>query len=155
MAPVKEPWNYKESFVTSLQQMPENVFGFVYKIHNLKENKSYIGKKVVAFNRKKKLTKKELQEQTGPGRKSLYKIVTSESDWATYFGSNKLLLEDIKKYGQEYFRREILEFAFTKKHLTYLELKYQCVLGVLESPQHFYNDNILGKFFTRDLEPIK
>ena len=132
--------------------MPENVFGFVYKIHNIKENKSYIGKKVVAFNKKKKLTKKELLEYTGQGRKPTHKVGTSESDWASYYGSNKFLLEDIKHLSTSQFRRKILEFAFSKKHLTYLELKHQCVLGVLEHPEKFYNDNILGKFFTKDFE---
>ena len=152
MTPVEEPWKYEESFITSLADMPENVFGFVYKIHNIKENKSYIGKKVVAFNKKKKLTKKELLEYSGPGRKPTYKIITSESDWASYYGSNKFLLEDIKHLSTSQFRRKILEFAFSKKHLTYLELKHQCVLGVLEHPEKFYNDNILGKFFTKDFE---
>ena len=29
------------------------------------------------------------------------------------------------------------------------------IYQVLEKPEEFFNDNILGKFFTRDLEGIK
>ena len=63
--------------------LPENVnleeyVGFVYKITNLKNNKYYIGKKFFWYNKKKKLTKKQLAEQTGPGRKSTTEIVKTE-----------------------------------------------------------------------------
>ena len=46
--------------------------------------------------------------------------------------------------------RQILEIALNKKHLTYLETKYLFQMEVLENPDHYYNDNILGKFFTSD-----
>ena len=50
---------------------------------------------------------------------------------------------------KEDLKREILEIAYHKKELTYLECKYQFVLGVLES-KSYLNDNILGKFFDKD-----
>ena len=46
-------------------------------------------------------------------------------------------------------KREIIAIATDKKHLTYLECKYQFMLGVLES-RSYLNDNILGKFFDKD-----
>jgi hypothetical protein len=87
----------------------------------------------------------------GPGRKPSSKIVTKESNWKDYWGSNKLILEEIKQEGETHFRREILKFCFNKKQLTYWELHYQCVNEVLLSDKS-YNDNILAKFFRRDLE---
>ena len=39
-----------------------------------------------------------------------------------------------------------------KKLLTYYEAQYQFIYQVLEHPDQFFNDNILGKFYTKDLE---
>jgi len=128
---------------------PEDWVGFVYKITNKTNGKFYIGKKVFWNNRKTKLTKKELAEQTGPGRKPTHKVVTKESDWLTYWGSNKALLADIKELGMDNFERRILKLCKSKKQLTYWEMHYQCKEEVLLVDA--YNDNILGKFFTQDL----
>ena len=48
--------------------------------------------------------------------------------------------------------KQIIEIGFNKKHLTYLETKYLFQFGVLENPEIYYNDSILGKFFTKDLD---
>jgi len=126
-----------------------NDFGFIYKITNLDTGKFYIGKKVFIHNRKKKLTKKELAEQSGPGRKSTTKVVQVESDWRTYWGSSKELLADVKQLGENKFEKLILQMCPNKKHLTYSELYFQIKYDVLQS--NSYNDNILGKFFRKDL----
>ena len=39
--------------------------------------------------------------------------------------------------------------------MTYFEIKYQMIYQVLEKPDEFFNDNILGKFFTKDLVNIE
>ena len=88
------------------------------------------------------------------GRKSLYKIVSKESDWKKYIGSNAELKRQITE-GEvtlENLKKQILELAFDKKHLTYLETKWLFQLEVLEQPEKYYNDNILGKFFTSDFD---
>ena len=90
-------------------------FGFVYKITNLKTGKFYIGKKVFWNNKKHKLTRKQLAEQTGPGRKPVYEVIRTESEWQKYWGSNKQLLADVKEYGEENFDRWILTQCKTKK----------------------------------------
>jgi len=127
-------------------------FGFIYKITNLETGKFYIGKKVFVHNKKKKLTKKELAEQSGPGRKSTIKIVQVESDWKKYWGSSKELLSDVKLLGEDKFERLIISFCPNKKQLTYMELFYQMHYNVLVVDS--YNDNILGKFFRKDLIEI-
>jgi hypothetical protein len=133
---------------TTIEDFPQDSFGFIYKITNVVTGKFYIGKKSLYHNIKKKLTKKELAEQTGPGRKSATKKVQKESDWATYWGSNKEILEEIKTKGNLAFQREILKIVNTKKELTYWEIAYQCQYNVLLIDS--YNDNILGKFFKKD-----
>jgi hypothetical protein len=146
-------WLLNGKEITDISQFPPNVFGFVYEIIT-PDGKKYIGKKVLYHNQKRKLTRAELAEQTGRGRKSLYKIIQKESDWKSYIGSNsnlkKLIVEG--KVTKESLKRHVLELAFDKKHLTYLETKYLFSLGVLENPNSYYNDNILGKFFTKDFE---
>jgi hypothetical protein len=134
----------------SVDKFPQNCVGFVYKITNIRTGKFYIGRKSLYSNIKKKLTKKELAEQTGPGRKPTKKLVTSESNWMDYWGSNKGILQEIKEEGTSSFRKEILKFCFNKKQLTYWEVHFQCVNEVLLTDKS-YNDNILAKFFRRDL----
>jgi len=146
-------WTYKNEEMSSLEDFPNNTFGFVYRVVHIPSGKTYIGKKVLKFTRKVKLTKKDLALYEGqPGRKPSYKQVVKESDWKTYWGSNKALLELMKNEPIENFKRNIIALGETKKHLTYLETKYLFVYEVLEKPEEFFNDNILGKFFTKDLD---
>ena len=143
-------WLYKEKVINSIEDMPQDTFGFIYIVTHKPSGKSYIGKKSLFHNIKKKLTKKELAEQTGPGRKSATKVVVKESDWKTYYGSAKPIMELIKGGKQEEFTREILQLVPNKKLLTYYECKYLFKYGVLEYPLEYFNDNILGKFFSKD-----
>ena len=147
-------WNYKNGeVINELSQFPDNTFGFVYKITHIPSGKSYIGKKVLMHNKKVKLTKKDLElYENSKGRKPSYKRVTKESDWKTYWGSNKSLLELVKNEPDENFTRQILIFANTKKLLTYFETKYLFIYQVLEKSDEFFNDSILGKFFVSDFE---
>jgi|TARA_R110002020_G_scaffold112867_1_gene259740 hypothetical protein len=146
-------WSYKGEEITEYSQFPKNTFGFVYKIIHIPSGKTYIGKKVLFHNRKVKVTKKDLVMYEGvKGRKPTHKRVTKESDWKTYYGSNKHLKEVMGKEPIENFERNIIKLASNKKLLTYYETQYQFVYQVLEHPEKFYNDNILGKFFTKDFD---
>jgi len=144
---------YKDGQVVeydSIEKLPSNCVGFIYKITNIKTGKFYIGRKSLFSNTKKKLTKAELALQTGPGRKPTSKRVIAETNWTDYWGSNKTLLQEIKENGTSDFRKEILKFCFNKKQLTYWEVHYQCINEVLLTDRS-YNDNILAKFFRKDL----
>jgi hypothetical protein len=144
------PWIYKTDKIYDISQFPEGTYGFIYIVTHTPTLKSYIGKKALHHNVKKKLTKKELAEQTGPGRKPTSKVTQKESDWKTYYGSSKPILELIKQGKQDEFQRKILALSPNKKILTYLECKYLFKYEVLENPEDWINDNILGKFFTKD-----
>ena len=146
-------WLYNEKEITDISHFPLNTFGFVYQVIT-PEGKKYVGKKVLYHNQKKKLTKVELAEQTGRGRRKSYKIIQKESDWKKYIGSNAKLKRQITEgeVTKEDLQKQILEIAFYKKHLTYLETKHLFQMEVLENPDEYLNDNILGKFFTSDFD---
>ena len=143
-------WLYNEQVIEKIEDMPQGTFGFIYMTTHNSSGISYIGKKSLYHNVKRKLTKKELAEHTGRGRKPTTEVVQKESDWKTYYGSTKQIVELIKGGKQEEFTREILQFVFNKKLLTYYECKYLFINEVLEHPDKWYNDNLLGKFYTKD-----
>ena len=87
----ENPWLYQGTAFTS--DDIDGKFGFVYRITNIQTGKQYIGRKYFVQKRKPK----------GGKRK-----VTSESDWKKYYGSCPELKEDIKKFGKNIFKREIL-----------------------------------------------
>ncbi len=145
-------WLYKDTKIKDISQFPMGTYGFIYITSHIISGKSYIGKKVLYHNVKKKLTKKELAEQTGPGRRSTTITIQKESDWKTYYGSSKPILELLKQGKQDELKRKILCLSPNKKLLTYLECKYLFKYEVLENPEDYFNDSILGKFYTSDFE---
>jgi len=143
-------WLYKEQVIEKIEDMPQGTFGFIYITTHNSSGISYIGKKSLYHNVRRKLTKKELAEHTGRGRKPSTEVVQKESDWKTYYGSAKPILALLKEGKQEEFTREIIQFVHNKKLLTYYECKYLFAYEVLEYPLEYFNDSILGKFYTKD-----
>jgi len=133
-------WLYNNEVIKGIEQIPQNAFGFIYQSIYIPTNEKYLGKKVLYFN-------KTLPPLKGFKRK---RKVVKESDWLTYYGSHEKIKILLKENKHNNFKREILEFAFNKKHLTYLETKYLFCNNVLEN-EEYINDNILGKFFRKDL----
>lgn len=100
------------------ENIPEDIsawFGFVYRITCLSNGKKYIGKKQFWSNQKRPPLKGQKRSRR----------VTKESDWKKYYGSSNELKEDLKKYGKENFKREILELTTCKWESAYLELMWQ------------------------------
>lgn len=150
-------WTYNSLPVYSIENMPENTYGFIYEVTHIPTGKKYIGKKVLYFERNKKLGKRELQalkeERKAKGiggRTPLKKKVITESDWKTYYGSQKEILKLVKEGKDEDFKRTILQYVPSKKQLTYYECKYLFIKEVLENRDNYINDNILGKFYRKD-----
>lgn len=106
--------------------VPEGNIGFVYVITNNVNGRRYIGKKSFTFAKTK----------TIKGKKKRSRI---ESDWKSYYGSNKSLQEDVQRLGEENFKREIVYLCASKTEMTYLELREQIDHRVLETDM-FYND---------------
>jgi hypothetical protein len=145
-------WTYKSNEMVDITQFPDNTYGFVYIVTHKPTGKAYIGRKILQFTKKVKLGKKELAALAGVvGRRPSYKISVKESDWKNYYGSQKDIKQLLVEGKKDEFERSILKCVTTKKALTYYEIKYQMIYQVLEKPDEFFNDNILGKFFTKDL----
>lgn len=103
--------------------------GFVYLITCQVNMRKYIGKKLFTSSRRRKVSCRK-NGKSIIGKK---KVVRDriDSNWREYYGSSAELLEDIKKYGKENFRREILQLAPTKGVLSYYELKHQLAADAL------------------------
>lgn len=146
-------WHYQNNIIDSIEQMPPNVFGFIYRIVCIDTGKFYIGKKQLLSTTNVKLGKKakaKLAESiTGKGRRPSKQKVIKESNWLSYYGSSKQLLEDVKKLGETAFKREIIQYCYSKKSLSYAELKH-LILNNWSSEQ-CYNENVLGKYFKTDV----
>jgi hypothetical protein len=132
--------------ITDVADMPEGVFGFVYLIVTY-EGKKYIGRKQVSSKRKRRFGKREIAKLKDK-RKKTWEWVIKESDWKDYVSSNDKLKEDIAN-GTKY-EKYIIEYAFSKKELSYLEEKHLFSKGVLESDT-WYNSNIAGRYFPKDV----
>ena len=144
-------FEYKGKIIKSIKDFPAETFGFVYQTTH-KSGKAYIGKKVLYFNRKVKLGKRELLALPPTrGRRATTKQVVKESDWKDYYGSHVEIKNIIVEEGVDVFTREILHICFSKKQLTYYENKYLFSLGVIENGDKYYNDNIEGRYFSKDL----
>ena len=120
-------WLYKGK---PLLEAPQKMFGFVYLITNLKSGQMYIGRKYFESKRRKKVKGKKRRT-----------IKRTETDWATYTGSSKLLNKDINKLGKKYFKFEILVLGETRGQVNYLEENIHHRFHVVAKDE-FYNDCI-------------
>ena len=139
-------WIYGDKIINSIEdiqnlELPFEVVGFIYEVEYKPTGQKYIGKKVLSFNRKLPPLK---------GKKRPRRVI-KESDWKTYCGSNKILQEYINSgAGLTDFTREILQFCSSKKQLTFYETLWQFNKKVLQDSKYL-NENILGKFYRKDL----
>ena len=145
-------WTYNGKSITEISDMPEGTIGFIYKITNGLTCQYYIGKKSLYSHR-------TLPPLKGYKRK---RKVVKESKWQDYRSSNQsvqlwfkenefALLEDRRSDINDTLNLQILRFCKSKKALTYYELQEQFSNNVL-ADELSLNDNLLGKFFRKDLE---
>jgi len=153
-------WTYQGRIFNNINDFPEDTYGFIYEVTHKPTGQKYIGKKVLRFERNKRLGKRALEAlreerkaQGIGGRLPLKQLVVTESDWKEYYGSHPTIIKLVKesKDLRQDFERRILEFVSNKKLLTYYECKHLFINDVLETHNHqFINDNILGKFYRKD-----
>jgi hypothetical protein len=153
-------WTYQGRIFNNINDFPEDTYGFIYEVTHKPTGQKYIGKKVLRFERNKRLGKRALEAlreerkaQGIGGRLPLKQKVVTESDWKDYYGSHPTIIKLVKesKDLRQDFERRILEFVSNKKLLTYYECKHLFINDVLETHNHqFINDNILGKFYRKD-----
>ena len=134
----ENPWIYEGRPFTS--DDIGDYYGFVYRITNTTNEKSYIGRKYFYQKRKPRGGKRR---------------VTSESDWKKYYGSSPELKADVKKYGKSNFKREIISLHETLGKVNYEETKQLFLNNVLiealdDGTPAYYNSNILGRYMRKD-----
>ena len=134
----ENPWLYQGTAFTS--DDIDGKFGFVYRITNIQTGKQYIGRKYFVQKRKPKGGKRR---------------VTSESDWKKYYGSCPGLKEDIKKFGKDIFKREILSLHTSVGKTNFEETRQLFLHNVLtekltDDTPAYYNSNILGRYYRKD-----
>ena len=139
----ENPWLYKGTTFTS--DDIGNFFGYVYRITNIQNGRQYIGRKYFYQKRKPKGGKRR---------------VTSESDWKRYYGSSDELKQDVKEYGKDNFRREIISLHETLGKVNYEETKQLFLHNVLmealdDGTPMYYNSNILGRYMRKDYGNFK
>lgn len=96
-------------------------YGFIYLITNTVNNKIYIGKKQMKTIKKRPPLK-------GKKNKRCEEV---ETDWRTYTSSSNEINEDIKKYGKDKFKFQIIQFCDSKWELAYHEARWQFEQNVL------------------------
>jgi hypothetical protein len=134
----ENPWTYHGQVFES--DNIQDYFGFVYLISCNQNDRRYWGRKYFWSYR------------TPPGKK---RKVKQESDWKKYYGSCPELKEDVKKYGKEFFNREIISLHKTKADCNYEETRQLFLNNVLkesldDGTPAFYNSNILGRYLRKD-----
>tara|TARA_R110001592_G_scaffold58821_2_gene178351 strand:+ start:22549 stop:22989 length:441 start_codon:yes stop_codon:yes gene_type:complete len=122
-------WLYKNKV---LNEPPEDCFGFVYLITNIKSGKRYIGRKYFGTTRRVKVAGKKRR-----------KVIRKDSNWRTYTGSSKQLNSDILKLGKENFKFKILIMGETKGQVNYLE----------ENIHHRYHVSVKDEFYNDCIGP--
>ena len=122
----------------------EDAYGFVYLITNRATGRKYVGKKFFWSKKTLPITKT---------RKRRKKLLV-ESDWRTYYGSNKHLQEDVVNQGSDMFFREILHLCKTKGECSYLETKEQFDRNVLLTDE-YYNGIISCKIGGQTVKYLK
>jgi hypothetical protein len=145
-------WSYQGRPITEISDMPEGTIGFIYKIINHQTGEYYIGKKSL-------YAKRTLPPLKGYKRK---RKVIKESKWVDYRSSNTAVQlwfhehEAAIETGNQdkindSLELKILRFCKTPKSLTYYEVEELFQNKVLQDELSL-NDNILGKFFRKDLD---
>ena len=138
------PWLYQgKEWQLPEEFNPDVVYGFVYLITNKMDQKKYVGKKFFWSQKTLPITKKRKRR----------KRLKVESDWRTYWGSNKYLVEDVKNHGPENFTREILHLCKTKGECAYYEAKEQFDREVLLT-EEYYNGIISCKIGGRTVKNL-
>lgn len=116
-------WTYENKPLT---EIPDGIIGFVYEIINKVNGRRYLGKKNFYFSKTKQVK----------GKRKKFKI---ESDWHTYYGSNKELQEHVALYGEEKFERTILRLCRSKGEMSYFETKLIFATDAVIS-EEYYNE---------------
>lgn len=139
-------WHYQaQPFTPEIAQLKidEGYIGFIYEITDTRENKKYIGKKLI-------VCKRRLPPLKGQKRK---RIKIAQTDWPKYFGSSELVQTLVEERAED-FRREVLLLCKSKGELNYKEAEMQFAKEVLLSDE-YYNSFIGVKIHRKHVASLR
>jgi hypothetical protein len=160
-------WLHEGKEIRSIDDIPakykEHV-GVIYCI--VAENgthREYIGQKKLFRKRKRVIGKRELsncpdkrflkkyksKKGKNKGAWVYYEELVEDNGFIEYCGSNDILKKDIKDGVK--ITKYILRFVKKESMLNYWEQKHLFCEGVLENPDHYYNNNIGGRFYKNNI----
>lgn len=143
----KTTWTYLGREVVSLNDMPKEVIGFVYRITNHTTGMYYIGRKMVAGKKKVKLTLKE--KQLPENARKTFKYEYKESaGWKSYVGSNQILKSEVSQ--GHLITKEILTYCFSKAQLSLEETRNIICGGAIEDVKS-YNGWVTCKIYKNQI----
>jgi hypothetical protein len=102
-------WLFEEKVVESIEDMPENTFGFIYEVEHIPTGRKYLGKKVLQFTRKLPPLKGYKRKRTG----------VKESDWKDYYGSQAEIKKLVKEGKESDFKIPIYKRSLRKRQRIY------------------------------------
>ena len=128
-------WKYKG---ISIDKLPLDVKGFVYKIYYT-DDTMYIGSKLVR-------TYKKLKPLKG-SRANAVRREWKETNWRTYNSSSKLV------EGKTIKSKVIMHLTKDKRSMSYLEVKELMSVDASVNSEYM-NENIGGKYFDNVLDGV-
>jgi hypothetical protein len=132
-------WTYNGAPIT--EEIIGDSYGFVYVIRNKTDGRRYVGRKY--------FTKAGYKTVKGKRKK-----IRISSGWENYYGSNKVLLEDVKQLGEDNFERMIIRLCRNRSECSYYETHYIFQFGALLSDR-WYNEWCTCKISKKHLMPKK
>ena len=135
-------WYYRGEPINSEDDLPKDkkYIGFIYLLVQKSTGKKYIGRKLLQKPKYTTVNKKK-------------KKTMVSSDWMTYYSSSPVIIEFVKEHGTDDFTREILVFATSKGSMIYMEEMALYVVGALENPELWINENIRAKVYRNWCKP--
>ncbi len=132
-------WTYNNEPVTD--EVIGDAYGFVYVITNNISGRRYVGRKYFT----------KAGYKTVKGKRKKLRV---SSGWEDYYGSNKTLLEDVKKLGAENFSRAIIKLCKNRSECSYWETHYIFQFEALLS-ERWYNEWVTCKISAKHLASLK
>jgi len=134
-------WYFEDKLFAPTEEELSVWQGFVYEIEEIDTGMKYIGKKyfwkpkILPVTKTRKRRKKTLVE----------------SDWKDYFGSNKLLKENVSAKSVFNYNRKIIRLCETKGECSYYEALYQFQYSVILR-EDYYNEYIQCRIHSKHLK---
>jgi hypothetical protein len=110
-------WTYQGRYFNDISDFPEGTYGFIYEVFHKPSGLKYLGKKVLRFERNKRLGKRALEalkEERKKKKKKILDLVPNKK-LLTYYECKHLFINDVlETYSHQYINDNILGKFYRK-----------------------------------------